>query len=80
MLPGEDKKVRHAVSVTPNDSTVLNETDALYVGGDGDLAVVHLSGADVTYKAVKAGTLLPLAVTKVKSTGTTATLILACYA
>jgi len=77
-FPGEDKKVQHAEAVTPSDATVLNPTDAVWVGGAGDLVVVTESGASVTF-AVQAGTLLPLSVTKVMA-ATTATGILACYA
>lgn len=66
-----------AVAVTKSDSTVLSTTRALYVGGAGDVAVTMRDGSVVTFSAVPAGTFLPLRVTKVMSTNTTATLILA---
>lgn len=63
----------HAFSVVPNDTAPLPEvTRALYVGGDGNVSVELLSGAVVTLAAVQAGTLLPLRISKVRATGTTA--------
>lgn len=68
------------VAVTKSDSTVLETTRALWVGGVGDVAVVFADGgAAVTLSAVPAGTLLPVQVTKVMSTNTSATLIIALY-
>jgi len=65
-----------AVAVTPSDSTVLDTTRALYVGGAGTVVVDMLdSGTNITF-AVAAGTLLPIRVTKVKA-ATTATGIVA---
>lgn len=66
-----------AAAVTPSDSTVLTTTRAIYVGGTGALAVTMAGGGNATFSAVPVGTLLPIRVTKVLSTGTTATLILA---
>lgn len=61
--------------MTPHDSNT-QAGRALYVGGAGDIAVVMKNGDEVTFSGVAAGTLLPIRVTKVKATGTTATLIL----
>lgn len=66
--------VRKAAPVTKSDSTVLENCDALYVGGTGDL-VVEIGGVDVTIKAAAVG-YHPISVSKVKS-ATTATDILA---
>lgn len=70
-----------AVAVTPNDSTVLAPTAALYIGGAGNVAVVMAGegnlNVSVTFTAPPVGTILPLAVKKVMATGTTATLIVA---
>ena len=69
-----------AVAVTASDSTVLPVTRALWVGGLGPVAVIFSNDtAAVTLAAVPAGTLLPVQVTKVMATGTTATLIIALY-
>lgn len=66
--------------VTKSDTTVLPVTRALYIGGAGDVAVVHADGgAAVTYSAMAAGQIYPLQVTKVMSTNTTATNIVALY-
>jgi len=67
----------HGFAVTPNDSTTLAETTrALYVGAAGAIAVLMASGASISFAAVPAGTMLPIRVTKVMATGTTATDIL----
>ena len=68
---------RTAFAVTPSDSTVI-QARGLYVGGTGAVAVVmEGDGAPtaVTFSAVPVGTILPIRVTKVMSTNTTATLI-----
>lgn len=74
---GPINPARFAVAVTPSDATVLNTTKALYVGGAGAVAVTMAGGGNVTLAAVPVGTILPVAVTKVLSTGTTATNIVA---
>jgi len=61
-----------AAAVTPSDTTAVTFR-ALWVGGAGNVAVVTEGGNSVTFTAVPAGTLLPVAVQTVKSTGTTAT-------
>lgn len=64
----------HGFAVTPNDSTTLAETTrALYVGSAGAIAVLMASGASITFPGVPAGTMLPVRVTKVMATGTSAT-------
>ncbi len=69
----------HAAAVTKSDSTVLTTTRALFVGGAGDVAVTMAAGGNVTFTAVTAGTTIPIAVTKVLSTGTSATNIVALW-
>ena len=75
-------------AVTPSDSANLAlgpnsmYARALYVGGAGNVTVV--SAADdtetpVTFTAVPAGSILPIQVRAVMSTGTTATAIVALY-
>lgn len=64
-------------SITPNDSTALtNIAVGIYVGGAGDLKVDTKAGTALTFVGVAAGTFLPIAVTKVYATGTTATNII----
>lgn len=64
-------------AITPSDATVLTETKALWVGGAGAITITMSDGNNVLLSGIPAGTLLPIAVTKVLSTGTTATLIVA---
>lgn len=69
-----------AAAVTPSDATEIPVTRALYVGGSGDIAV--LMGEDtnsVVFASVPGGFILPIQVSKVLSTGTTATNVLALY-
>lgn len=70
-----------AEAVAPHDTnqTVSGETSALYIGTAGTLAVVMRNGATVSFGAVAAGTLLPIAVSRVKATGTSASNIVALY-
>lgn len=71
--------ISKGAAVTPSDSIALTTTSrALYVGGGGDLTV-RLAGdsTDTVLKAVPTGSFLPLKVTYVKATGTTATYITA---
>lgn len=44
---------------------------ALWVGGDGNVAVRTSAGDDVTFVGVLAGTVLPIRVRRVLSSGTT---------
>jgi hypothetical protein len=66
-------------TVTPNDSTTIEVTRAIYVGTAGNLAVRIGSGASVVFKSVGAGTILPIRADRVLATGTTAGDILALY-
>lgn len=71
---------RHIAAVTPNDNADLaNVTRFLFVGGAGAIAVVTAGGETVTMTGVAAGSVLPIAVSRVKSTGTTATNIAALW-
>jgi hypothetical protein len=66
-----------AEAVTPSDSTDLTFVSrGLWIGGTGAVSVVMVGGDTVTFSGINAGTLLPVRVSRVRSTGTTATLIL----
>lgn len=68
---------RLAVAVTPSDVTNLsNPTRALYIGGTGNLSVEMYGGGTAVFSSVPVG-ILPIQVTRVNSTNTTATNILA---
>lgn len=69
-----------AVSVTPSDANLLGQiTTGLFVGGAGNIALVMSDNSAVTLTGVTAGTFLPISVTQVKATGTTATNMVAFY-
>ncbi|KAA0700020.1 hypothetical protein DTW90_07180 [Neorhizobium sp. P12A] len=64
--------------VAPNDASDLQETTrGLYIGTGGDLAVFMLAGDSLLLKQVPQGIVLPLRVTRVLQTGTTAADIVA---
>lgn len=69
------------VAVTPHDTNALASgvTRGLYVGGSGNIAVTTQNGQSVTLVGVAAGIILPVRVTHVKATNTTATSIVAVY-
>lgn len=70
---------RRAVAVTKSDTTVLEPTRGLWVGGAGNLSVI-LSGdtSAVTLNGAAAGMVYPLSVIKVMA-ATTATGVVALY-
>ena len=67
-------------AVTPSDSTDLTTlARAIYVGGAGNVVAVQHDGTAVTFTAVPAGTVLPIAVRRINSTSTTAAAIVALH-
>ncbi len=63
--------VTEASTVAAGDSGLSH---AIYVGGAGDIAVIPIGQTTaVTFVGVPAGTFLPVVVSEVVSTGTTAT-------
>jgi hypothetical protein len=67
-------------AVTPSDTVDIRSgvlSDALYVGGAGNITATMADGKDVLFTAVPVGTILPVRVSRVKATGTTATAIVA---
>lgn len=71
----------NAVAVTPHDSTNIGSpTRALWIGGAGNISVeMNGVGSAVVFQGIAAGSLLPVSVTRVNSTSTTATQIVALY-
>jgi len=69
-----------AVTVTKSDTTILpNGCRALYIGVSGDVAVeTTVDGAAVILKNVPVG-VLPVSVVRVRSTGTSASEIVALF-
>ncbi len=65
---------RTAVAITPTDATAIGPFECLYVGGAGDVALVPLGqSTPVVFKAVPAGTFIPVECQGVNLTSTTAT-------
>lgn len=71
---------RNAVAVTPSDSVDLDvPCRALYIGVSGDVSVEMLEdGSAIVHKNAMVG-ILPIMVTRVNATGTTATDIISYY-
>ena len=66
----------HVYAVTPGDATDF-EASLLYVGNGGNIQVIAEGQATaVTFENFQDGTFLPIKVTRVYSTSTTATAIL----
>lgn len=68
-----------AIPIVPSDVTVLTNTRALYVGTGGNLAVTTFNGEVITFTNVNGGTIMPLQVTKVMATNTTALGVIGLY-
>jgi len=71
---GLDSPAQKAFAITPNDTTDLAVTTrAIYTGAGGTI-VCTLAGdsSSVTFTNVPAGSILPIRVMRVLSTGTTA--------
>lgn len=67
-----------AVAVTPSDAADLtNIASALYIGGAGAVKIDTVGGDTVTFSGMLVGTVYPIRIKKVYSTGTTATNIVA---
>jgi hypothetical protein len=66
-------------AITPNDATELQYVPkALYIGGAGNVSILaQEDSAPVTLTAVPSGTIIPVRARIVRSTGTTATNIVA---
>jgi hypothetical protein len=78
--PGLSEPVTGGEAVTPHNSTDLVKVSrALWVGGAGNVAAVMKDGTVLTFVGVPAGTMLPIRVSRVNSTNTTATSMVALY-
>lgn len=52
---------------------------AIYVGATGNLVLRTIDGDDVLFEAVPDGSILPVAFSQVRATGTTASALIALY-
>lgn len=76
-----------AVAVTPNDGTNLaaGATQAIYIGGAGNLAVIMWEDfrrgitTPVTFTGVTVGSVLRISAVRIMATNTTATALVALY-
>jgi metal-dependent HD superfamily phosphatase/phosphodiesterase len=70
-----------AAAVTPSDSTDLPNgvARALYIGGGGTVVLDTYTQTSLSFVGVQAGTILPVNVKRVRSTGTIATNLIALY-
>jgi hypothetical protein len=75
----EFQVITRALNVTPSDTDYLPATKAIFVSVSGDLAVEMLDGTEVTFTGISASVFHPISVSRVLSTGTTATGIIAGY-
>ena len=77
---GLESPAERAFAITGNDSTDLTIFPrAIYVGGAGNIKVTTIGGDTVTFSGALAGTIIPVRVTRVFSTDTTATNLLGLY-
>ena len=67
----------NASAITPSNTVEFQGPVVVYVGVTGNMAVKTAAGDEVTFIGVQAGSVLPVRVKQVKSTGTTATNLLA---
>lgn len=68
-----------AASVTPSDSAEIPITRSLFIGTNGNIKVTMADGQEITFINLTAGTIFPIQVVKVWSTGTTVTTVIALY-
>lgn len=68
-----------AGAVVLSDSTDLPQYSVVYVGTGGNVKVTTAQGSAVTFSNCVAGTVLPVRVRRVWSTGTTASNLLAIF-
>ena len=69
-----------AEAITPSDATQFLEKSVLYIGTTGNVTVDMLGGGTaITFTNVFGGTFLPILVSRVYATGTTATNIVRMF-
>ena len=77
---GIDSPARSAFAISPSNSVNFDSvTRGVYVGGNGNIVAVMLSGDVVTFTGVVAGTILPIRATRINLTGTTASNLVGLY-
>lgn len=66
-----------AIDVSGGDQALPTSCRALYTGAGGDIAVTMHGGGNVTFVSLDAGAIIPISVSAVRQTGTTATGVIA---
>lgn len=67
-------------AISPSDTVDLPDgVRGVYVGGPGNIAIVGLDGAVVTFTGVLVGSILPVQARRINVTNTTATNLVALY-
>lgn len=74
---GPSDSIQQAVALTKSDTATFAVTRSVWVGGTGDINVTMLNGSNVVFSSVPAGTWLPIQITALLATNTTATNVLA---
>lgn len=76
-----DDPAESAAAITPHDSTDLTETTrAIYVGTGGAISVEMVNtGSAIILSNIPDGSIIPMRVTRVNSTGTTASNLVALW-
>jgi len=86
-MANQKLQTERAAVVTPSNTADIpyvgggdiNWPCVLFIGGAGNLRVLTAGNDDVTFTGVLAGSFLPVQVTRVFATGTTATNIVALW-
>ena len=69
-----------ASALSSSDVADLAEAPrALYVGGAGNIRVTMLDGGEATFLSVPAGSIIPIRISKLWATSTTATAVMGLY-
>lgn len=75
----QDDPAVDAAAITPNDSGDHGQFRGLYVGTGGNITLITVGGSTVLFSNVPTGVILPVSGNTVKSSGTTASNIVALY-
>ena len=72
------------IAVTPDDfrslvTLVHKKAWGVFIGVGGDISLTDSAGTEAIFKNVPSGTVLPIHVTEINNTGTTATNIIALF-
>lgn len=77
----EERSSASAAAIITSDSSLVSlpsATRGIYVGSSGNIVAI-IGGNPVTFASVPAGTILPIQATRINSTGTTATQLVALF-